>query len=61
MKRLTDNVLGRWLNSRPPAQRTPDEVLNFFDECWAEGLRLAKTSLVHDQLVMDTVRWTLIS
>lgn len=61
MKREKDNVPGLSLNSGAPAQSTPGEALNFSNECWAEGLRLAKTSHDHYQHVMDTVRRTLTS
>lgn len=61
MKREKDIVLGLRLNSRAPAQRIPGEALNFSNECWADGLRLAKTSHNHYQHVMDAVRRTLTS
>ena len=58
IKRQTVQV--RWLESRLPSQRTGREALVFSNECWASGLRLAANQRVHDQLVMQEIRWTLI-
>ncbi|ENL0639880.1 TPA: hypothetical protein ACX3AI_004856 [Klebsiella pneumoniae] len=45
MNRTRNEVRSRWLASREPSQRTGDEALKFFDECWADGLRLANRQL----------------
>lgn len=51
----------RWLESWQPEDRTGNEAEKFSDECWKNGLRLDKSLSVHYQLLMETIRWTLIS
>ena len=60
MNRTRNEVQSRWLASRESSQRTGDEALKFSDECWAGGLRLATSPLVHYELVMASIRWSLI-
>ena len=60
MKRTRHEVVARWLASRAPEQRTGNEALIFSDECWAGGLRLAASPVVHYELVMAAIRRTLI-
>ncbi|HJD73294.1 MAG TPA: hypothetical protein K8V13_17010, partial [Enterobacter roggenkampii] len=44
----------------PPIERNGNEAEKFSDECWEKGLRLDKSPSVHYQLLMETIRWTLI-
>ena len=50
----------RWLESRQPDERNGNEAEKFSDECWEKGLRLDKSPSVHYQLLMETIRRTLI-
>jgi hypothetical protein len=43
-----------------PIERNGNEAEKFSDECWEKGLRLDKSPSVHYQLLMETIRWTLI-
>ncbi|MDF7662860.1 hypothetical protein PUG81_28260 [Erwiniaceae bacterium L1_54_6] len=60
MNQKRQAVQGRWLDTRQPAQRTGNEALIFSDECWAGGLRLAASPVVHYELVMAAIHRTLI-
>ncbi|HFH2546686.1 TPA: hypothetical protein ACGJN3_003746 [Klebsiella aerogenes] len=60
MNRTAHEVQTRWLESRQPEDRTGNEAEKFSDECWKNGLRLDKSPSVHYQLLMETIRWTLI-
>lgn len=60
MNRKRREVESRWLISRQPPQRTGNEALKFSDECWAGGLRLSASQSVHYDLVMASIRWSLI-
>ncbi|SVM25931.1 transposase [Klebsiella pneumoniae] len=53
-------VQTRWLESRQPNERNGNEAEKFSDECWKNGLRLDKIPSVHYQLLIETIRWTLI-
>lgn len=50
----------RRLESRQPDESNGNEAEKFSDECWEKGLRLDKSPSVHYQLLMETIRWTLI-
>lgn len=60
MNRKRREVESRWLTSRQPSQRTDNEAQKFADECWAGGLRLSTSPPVHYDLVMSSIRWSLI-
>ena len=60
MNRTAHEVQTRWLESRQPEDRTCNEAEQFSDECWKNGLRLDKSLSMHYQLLMETIRWTLI-
>ena len=60
MNRTAHEVQTRWLESRRPEDRTGNEAEKFSDECWKNGLRLDKSLSMHYQLLMETIRWTLI-
>lgn len=60
MNRTRNEVQSRWLASREPSQRTDNEALKYSDECWAVFLRLATSPSVHYELVMASIRWSLI-
>ncbi|HCB3146138.1 Uncharacterised protein [Klebsiella quasipneumoniae] len=61
MNQKRQAVQTRWLDTRQPAQRTGNEAVIFSDECWAGGFRLAASPAVHYELVMATIRRTLIN
>lgn len=58
-KRTRQEVEARWLDSRESERRTGNEALQFSDECWTEGLRLAASQANHYQRIMDVARWSL--
>ncbi|HDT4319808.1 TPA: hypothetical protein QHN47_004892 [Klebsiella aerogenes] len=60
MNRTAHEVQTCWLESRQPEDRTTSEADKFSDECWKNSLRLDKSPSVHYQLLMETIRWTLI-
>ncbi|WP_257964416.1 hypothetical protein, partial [Klebsiella pneumoniae] len=60
MNRTAQEVQTCWLESRQPEDRTCNEAEQFSDECWKNGLRLDKSQSVHYQLLMETIRRTLI-
>ncbi|QSW17783.1 hypothetical protein J1F62_29515 (plasmid) [Klebsiella michiganensis] len=60
MNRTAHGVQTRWLESRQLEDRTANEAEKFSDECWKNSLRLNKSPSVHYQLLMETIRWTLI-
>lgn len=60
MNRKAHEVQIRWLESRQPDERNGNEAEKFSDECWEQGLRLDKSPSVHYQLLMESIRWTLI-
>ncbi|MBC2873438.1 hypothetical protein H7U18_28085 [Klebsiella pneumoniae] len=60
MNRTAQEVQTCWLESRQPEDRTGNEAEKFSDECWKNGLRLDKSPSVHYQLLMETIRRTLI-
>lgn len=60
MNRTDHEIQTRRLESRQPEDRTGNEAEKFSDECWENGLRLDKSPSVHYQLLMETIRWTLI-
>lgn len=60
MNKTAHEVQTCWLESRQPNERNGNEAEKFSDECWEKGLRLDKSPSVHYQLLMETIRWTLI-
>ena len=60
MNSKAQEVQIRWLESRQPDERNGNEAEKFSDACWEKGLRLDKSPSVHYQLLMETIRWTLI-
>ncbi|HAV1840569.1 TPA: hypothetical protein JG919_003858 [Enterobacter hormaechei subsp. steigerwaltii] len=60
MNRTAHEVQTRWLESRQPDDRNGNEAEKFSDERWEKGLRLDKSLSVHNQLLLETIRWTLL-
>ena len=60
MKNAAQDVKAFRLLSGQPNERNGNEAEKFSDECWEKGLRLDKSPSVHYQLLMETIRWTLI-
>ncbi|EPY4553235.1 TPA: hypothetical protein ACGSSW_005656 [Klebsiella pneumoniae] len=60
MNKTAHEVQTCWLESRQPNERNGNEAEKFSDECWEKGLRLDKSPSLHYQLLMETIRWTLI-
>ncbi|MFW4091915.1 hypothetical protein ACKLMA_23315 [Klebsiella pneumoniae] len=60
MNKTAHEVQTCWLESRQPNERNGNEAEKFSDECWEKGLRLDKSPSAHHQLLMKTIRWTLI-
>ncbi|WP_369834960.1 hypothetical protein [Cronobacter sakazakii] len=56
MNKRHHEVVSRMLLTRELSQFTGSEALEFSDECWAEGIRLAPSPFVHYQMVMDIIR-----
>ncbi|HAU5462143.1 hypothetical protein CDU01_10940 [Cronobacter sakazakii] len=56
MNKRHHEVVSRMLLTREPSQLTGSEALEFSDECWSEGIRLAPSPFVHYQMVMDIIR-----
>lgn len=42
--------------ARPVGQRGPSDAVDFSDELWTEGHRVAKTQTNHYQMVMSIIR-----
>jgi hypothetical protein len=56
-KRAQDHEIQQRWDARPPERRRAADGMEFADEMWVEGLRLAGDQHTHYQHVMDLVRF----
>lgn len=55
INQIREQVYIAWIG-RPQHQRRSTDVLQFVDEMWATGFRLASNQGTHYQYVMDVIR-----